>query len=181
MLKAGSKVSGHVLWAKLSLKRRWESDRPARQEHVQPTEGDMWGGHWRLLHPRPPHSAEEIHLDRPFQSVSGKYGRKNDGLCSNSASLFVWGHLQRFYLSNPSRSVCVSPVLKLDSLSVHSWWIKWAANAEKRPTLETYFCWSLSTQDVLTDWIALNLRLFTCFTGLVEQMGSFLPWRNYCI
>lgn len=181
MLKAGSKVSGHVLWAKLSLKRRWESDRPAKQEHVQPTEGDMWGGHWRLLHPRPPHSAEEIHLDRPFQSVSGKYGRKNDGLGSNSASLFVWGHLQRFYLSNPSRSVCVSPVLKLDSLSVHSWWIKWAANAEKRPTLETYFCWSLSTQDVLTDWTALNSRLFTCFTGLVEQMGSFLPWRHYCI
>lgn len=43
-----------------------------------------------------------------------------DNLCSEFASLFVWVHGQRCYLPSKSRCVRLSPVLQLDSASLHS-------------------------------------------------------------
>lgn len=83
-------------------------------------------------------------------------GGMNDNLCSNSASLFVWVHVQRCYLSNKSRCVRVSPVPQLDSASLHSWWINWAVNAKEKTDTGNLFLWIFIHAGHLNRWWDCN-------------------------
>lgn len=90
---------------------------------------------------RPPPAPKERYLDCSFHAVSARDGGISDNLCSNSASLFVWVHFQRLYLSNKSRCVRVIPVLQLDSAWLHSWWINWPVNAKEKTDTGNLFLW----------------------------------------
>lgn len=140
MLSACSKVSGPVLRAQLSLKRCWGSDEPVEGllnwAGACSAQGRPSGSPMPCFTPPTTHSLSLSTATLIAHSTLCP-GGINDNLRSKSASLFVWVHVQRWYLFNKYRCVHASPILQLDS--------------RKGLTLETYFCGSLSRLEILTD------------------------------